>query len=438
MSHSLALPPGRSGLPYIGETVEWARDPLHFAQERYRLYGPIWQTKLIGRSFIVMLGQEANKFILHSHMEHFSSRDGWGDTLYSLIGEGLSLQDGARHRHRRIMLQPAFHQQALGRYFAVMRNLTEQHLEHWMALPSLALFDGFKALAFQIAAQVLLGSGAGAELRALEHHFNAFNAGLFTIPSWNVPWTPFGQAIRARHALERVLLRIIEQRRHTPGDDALGLLLQATDEEGDPLSDHEIIDQVLLLLWAGHDTVTSMLTWVIYELNRHPAVLAELVDEQERVRGGGELRLEHLRQLPALDRVLRETERLHPPAPGGFRGVREPFSWGGYTVPVGWNVMYSIVFTHHQPELFHDPERFDPDRFGASWNEGRSAYSMIGFGGGPRVCIGLAMAQMELRIVSATLLQHATIKVLDNQNLTPVATPTKRPKDRLRVQVRAK
>lgn len=432
------LPPGHPGMPWVGETVAWARDPLRFARERYERYGLTWQTRLIGRPFVVMLGPEANRFILGTHRHLFSSRDGWGDTLYDLIGEGLSLQDGERHRQRRLVLQPAFHGQALQRYFASMQRLTEEHLLRWTKQSKIRLFDAFKALTFAVATEVLLGTSSGAEFHELEEHFDTFNAGLFTPLAWRVPWTPFGRAVRARRALEQTLLRMIERRRLTPGDDALGLLLQATDEEGNLLSNAEIVAQVLLLLWAGHDTVTSLLTWVMLELDRHPAVRAAVMAELDALLGSEPLQLEHLRQMPALDRVLREAERLHPPASGGFRGVRETFSWDGYTVPAGWNVMYSIVWTHHQPDIFRDPERFEPERFAAPRNEGRGAYSLIGFGGGPRVCIGLAMAQMEMRIVVATMLRQARIRVLPDQNHQAVATPTKRPKDRLLAEVRSR
>ncbi len=429
----LPLPPGRRGLPGLGETVAWVRDPLRFAQERAARYGPVWQTHLLGKPTAVLLGPDANRLILGTARDNFSSRDGWGDTLYNLVGEGLSLQDGERHRQRRLTLQPAFHQAALAHYFERMVALSEQHVAAWMAQPSLALFDGFKALTFAIAAEVLLGDVG--ELATLEHHFNTWNAGLFSPLMWDVRWTPFGQAVRARRTLDGLLRAIIARRRTAaPRLDALGALLAATDEAGAPLGEDEIVAQLLLLLWAGHDTVTSLLTWIVYELDRHPAIAAELRAELLAVAPAG-LAPEHLRQLPALDRVLREAERLHPPAAGGFRGVRAPFAWGGYRIPAGWNVMYSIVHTHHDPALFADPARFDPARFAAPRSEGRHAFSMIGFGAGPRVCLGLAMAQMEMRIIVATLLRHAAVAVLPDQDLTAVATPTKRPKDRLLVTV---
>ena len=430
------LPPGQSNLAASREIVAWLRDPLQFFQERHDRYGPIWRTRLLNKPTVVMLGPDANRFVLGTHLQLFSSRDGWGDSLYNLIGEGLSLQDGARHHERRIQLQPAFHQRAVGKYFAAMERLTHAHLEGWFQQGDLALFDGFKSLTFAIICEVLLGVSEGPLYRALEHHFEPFNAGLFSPVMLDVPWLPFGRAIRARAALAVTLRAIIAERRGGPaGDDALGMLLQATDGADAPLSDTEIVSQLLLLLWAGHDTVTSLLTWTIHEIQRQPALLAALRAEQAAVLGNTAFALEHLRQLPLLDRVLREAERRHPPASGGFRGVRETFEWGGYTVPKGWLVMYSIAWTHHQPDLFADPLRFDPARFAAPRNEGRHAYSVIGFGGGPRICIGLALAMMEMRVILSVLLRRAEITVLPSQDFTAIATPTKRPKDKLKVHI---
>src|SRR5581483_4383416 len=142
-----------------------------------------------------------------------------------------------------------------------------------------------------------------------------------------------------------------------------------------------------------------------------------------------------LKQLPLLDRILRETERLHPPAPGGFRAVIEDFDYGGYRIPAGWNVMYSSVFTHHMPELWSEAERFDPDRFAAPRSEGKQPFCLIGFGGGPRVCVGLAFAQMQMRIVMSYLLRHMRFELLPGQRYDPVLVPTRMPRDRLWVRV---
>ena len=436
LSKSLPLPPGARGLPWIGETIAWARDPLGFAQQRYERYGLVWRTHLMGRPCVVLLGPEANRFILGTHLHLFSSRAGWGKPITSLIGDGLSLIDGADHRRHRQMIQPALHGSLISRYFEVMQRITVEHTAAWAQQGRLKLFEGFKHLSFDIAAQLMLGARNQAEAQRFYDQFHVFTGGLFSRPAWKSPWTPYGKAWIAGQALRHTLQAVISERRgRAPGDDMLGLLLQARDEQGLGFSDAELIDELLVLLWAGHDTITSLLTWVMYELLRHPDVLARAYAEQMQLVGNGPLTLDQLKQMPLLDRVLREGERLHPPAPGGFRGVVAPFEYGGYRIPAGWTVMYSIVWTHHMPELWHEPQRFDPDRFAPSRDEGKKPFQLIGFGGGPRVCVGLAFAQMQMRIIVSQLLRHYRFALVPGQSFKPVAVPTKMPKDGLVVTV---
>ncbi len=436
LSNRLPLPPGASGLPWIGETIAWVRDPLRFAQERYARYGPVWRTHLMGRPCVALLGPEANRFILSTHMHLFSSRLGWGEPITSLIGDGLSLIDGAQHRRHRRMIQPALHGAMLNRYFDVMQDVTRRHLDAWTQQERLKLFDGFKHLSFEIAARLMLGARNPDEIDRFARVFHVFTAGLFAPPAWKIPWTPYGRAWRSGRALRRALAAIITDRRARPrNDDILGMLLDAEDEQGARFTDEELIDELLVLLWAGHDTVTSLLTWTILELLRHPGLYARAREEQQRLIGDGDLALSHLKAMPFLERVLREAERMHPPAPGGFRGVLESFEYGGYRVPAGWTVMYSSVFTHHMPEIWRDPARFDPDRFAPPRNEGRP-FALVGFGGGPRVCIGLAFAQMQMRIVISHILRYLRLDLVPEQSFQPLAVPTKMPKDGLLVRMR--
>lgn len=429
------LPPGTRGRPWIGETLEWVRDPLAFAQQRFERYGPVWQTHLLGRPCAVLLGPEANRFILQSHMHLFSSRAGWGKPITSLIGDGLSLIDGPEHRRHRRMIQPAMHGALLARYARTMHDLAAQHAAGWADQGQLRLFDGLKRLSFDIAAALMLRAGGSQATHRLYEEFHAFTRGLFAPPAWLIPGTPYFRAWRAGGQLRHMLRAIITEQRGQPGDDILHLLLEARDEQGHGFSDDELVDELLVLLWAGHDTVTSLLTWTMYEILREPVLLARLRAEQAAV-SDEVARAGRPGAMPLLDRVLREAERLHPPAPGGFRGVVEPFEYGGYIIPAGWTVMYSIVFTHHMPGLWQQPERFDPDRFAAPRDEGHHPFHLIGFGGGPRVCVGLAFAQMQMRIILAHLLREYQIDLAPGQDFTAVPVPTKMPRDGLRVRVR--
>ena len=146
--------------------------------------------------------------------------------------------------------------------------------------------------------------------------------------------------------------------------------------------------------------------------------------------------MEQLGQMPYLEQILSEIERLHPPVGGGFRGVIKPFEFNGFHVPAGWQLVYSILLTHQLPEIYPNPERFDPDRFSPQRQEHKQRpFSLIGFGGGARICIGIAFAKMEMKIVAAHLLRGYQWELLPNQSLDSVLVPTRRPKDRLRVRL---
>lgn len=235
--------------------------------------------------------------------------------------------------------------------------------------------------------------------------------------------------MKARDEILAHLDRVIEQRKEQPTDDALSLLIQAEDENGDRLSSEEIRVQALLLLFAGHETTTSMLTWIALELARHPEVLEKARSEQQGF--DRTITLDQLTRMPYLDQILNEVERLHPPVAGGFRGVIKPFDFAGYHIPEGWMAQYSSLQTHRLPELYPNPEAFEVDR----WKDAKQKpFSLIGFGGGSRICIGLAFAKLEMKLVMARLLRNYRWDLLPNQSLKPVVIPTRRPKDGLRVR----
>ncbi len=428
------LPPGQSGAPLIGEIREWLADPLVFAQERAARYGPIWRTHLLGRPCVVLLEPEGNRFMLASGAQHFSWREGWGRSMLRLMGGGLSLTDGAVHDTRRTLLKPAFSHATLRDHLPAIARLVRDHCAAWAAAGEVVLLERLQSLAFEIAALVICGPMPPYLAHALHRDFARFTAGLFTPLSLPLPGTTYRRAQVAGTRLRRHLCTLIAYRRANPlpgACDALSLLLSPTDQPV-PAAD-SIIAELLLLLWAGHDTVASLLTWACLELARHPAIRDSVRAEAVQVLGAADPGPESLRQLPTLDRVLRECERLHPPAPGGFRGVVAPFEYHGYHVPRGWLAMYSTVYTHAMPELWHDPARFDPDRFAPPREEGKLAYSLVGFGGGPRICIGLALAQMEMRVIVCELVRRYRWEILPEQDTTRVWLPTNQPKSGLRV-----
>lgn len=420
------LPPGSMGLPLIGETLQLIFDPK-FAEKRFHKYGPVFKTRVVGKPAVFMMGADAVEFILASGFDHFTWRDGWPETFKILLGRSLFLQEGEEHRRNRKLIMPAFHGPALARYVTTMETITQKYLQQWQQKGQFIWYDEFKQLTFDIASDIFLGSPPGDQTVRFSQLFTTLTNGLFGLG--------LRRAIAARDEILAHLTEVIQERQRQPTHDALSLLIQARDEEGNQLSQTEIRDQAMLLLFAGHETTTAMLTWVCLELARHPEVLERARAEQRELATQGQLSLEQLGKMPYLEQVLNEIERFHPPIAGGFRGVVKPFEIRGYQIPVGWMAQYSILMTHRDPQVYKDPDRFDPDRFGPDRQESKQKpYSLVGFGGGSRICIGLAFAKLEMKIVLAHLLRDYQWELLPDQNLEPVIVPTRRPKDRLRVK----
>jgi cytochrome P450 len=382
-----------------------------------------------------MVGPEAAEFVLSSHIDHFSWREGWPDNFKQLLGESLFLQDGEEHRQKRRLMMPAFHGQALARYITTMESITQDYLQKWEQKREFTWFEEFKQLTFEIASQLLVGASPGSEVARLSQLFTTLTNGLFALNPLPLPITKYGRAIAARNQLLQHITEVVRQRQQHPTNDVLSLLVQARDEEGNGMSLKELTAQAMLLLFAGHETTTAMLTWLCLELGRHPEVLQRAREEQFSLASEGGMSLEQLGKMQYLEQILNEIERLHPPVGGGFRGVVKPFEFNGFHVPAGWMLSYSIPGTHQLASIYPEPKRFDPDRFSPERQENKQKpFSLIGFGGGPRICLGIAFAKLEMKIVAAQLLRSYQWELLPQQSLDPVAIPMRRPKDGLRVR----
>lgn len=432
----LPLPPGSSGLPLIGETLQFLLDP-NFAHKRHRQYGPIFRTHIAGRPTVVMSGLEANRLILASGFSNFSWREGWPPSFRELLGESLFLQEGEEHQRNRRLMMPAFHGKALENYIDTMAAITDRYCQQWAHQGDLVWFNEFKKLTFSIASTLLLGtdldgrSASGYSIDQLSLWFTELTNGLFAFPlRW--PGSTYSRALGARNRLLDHVAQVIEAKREQPGRDVLGLLMQSEDEEGQRLSLMELQVQAILLLFAGHETTTSLLTSVMMVLAQRQDLWQQLRAEQEAIGLDAPLDVAALKQMLVLDRVIKEAERLYPPVSGGFRGVVAETEFKGYRVPQGWQLLYRIPEAHYDGALFPEPEVFLPDRH----LERGADYSLVTYGGGPRICIGMAFAQMEMKIVTSLLLRSYQWELQPNQNLSMVTIPTLRPRDGLRVKFR--
>jgi cytochrome P450 len=367
-----------------------------------------------------------------------------GDLL-TLIGDGLLTTDGDYHDASRAIMMPAFHRDRIAAAAATMRDEAAQAAEALPAGEITDVYEWARTLAMRIAMRALFGfdpdSGHAAEIAARFESGLGFHAREYPMQMLFGPGTPLAKLRRDRAALELLVGAEIGRRRKrgSDGGDILSALLAATDAEGRSLSDRQVLDHVLTLLFAGHDTATSTLSFLIYELARSPEWEDRLATELREVCGDRDPGAEELFDgLPILTRAVDETLRLYPPAWIGPRRSVRDFEFAGVRAPAGLPCFYSSWVSHRLPEVFPDPHRFDPDRFiperRARWPRG--AY--VPFGMGPRVCIGKRFGYTEVHAVGAALIRRFRFELPGDYELEIHQAPTLSPAGGLPVRLTAR
>lgn len=430
------IPPGSKGLPLLGETLSFLSDQPKYVADRVQRHGRVFYTHLFGKDTIALIGAEGNKFILTEGMKALRWKDGWPPTFAPLLGDVLLMQDGELHRKKRNLLMPAMHLQAVEGYVKVMEERLAENLPKWEKEGSFSWYEKFNRLTFEVSSILFLGMDsrdtAGGD--KLNKQIVNWMAGLMALPI-DLPWTRFGKAKRLRKELLAYVGRAIQERKANPEKDALGLLVGFTDDQGDKLTDEELQSQALFLVSAGFETTSSLLTYMTYALAQNPEVMARAREEQKQLGIEGPLTLESLKKMTYLDQVVTEVERMYAPISFGMRGAEHDCSFGGYDIPAGWRVLFSIDATHHDPEYFPNPEKFDPDRF-AEGNKDRNTFKLVGFGGGPRFCPGMMMARTQAKVYASHLLRGYDWTIDPNQSFKVSFLPARKPKDGMKTHFR--
>jgi cytochrome P450 len=444
----------RNGVPYpAGErtwsmrrTRRFAREPLGLLLECYEQYGPVFTIRVLHGNVVFMLGPEANHYMTVSHASNFTWRESHFRDLIGLLGDGLLTIDGEFHRRSRQIMLPAFHRERIGASIGVMIEETERALEGFRVGGTVDLYMWTRNLALRIAMRALFGlnpeeeparstDAAGLFERALSFYATAYAARFL-----RGPLTPWSRLRSAAGGLDRVIYAEIARRRRTGerGEDVLSLLLDAREEEGEALTDVQVRDEVMTLLFAGHDTTTSTVAFMFYELAHNPEIASRVVAEQGEHLLGGRPTAEQLMggELGELEMVLEETLRIYPPAWIGPRRSVEAFEFQGQRVPGGAYVNYCSWASHHLPDVFPEPERFRPERFSAEERGKIPKGAYIPFGGGSRTCIGMRFGQLEIRTIATLILSRFTLELPEGFELRIRQMPTISPEGGLPMIVR--
>ncbi|MFI5027377.1 MAG: cytochrome P450 [Solirubrobacterales bacterium] len=436
-------PPGPGGNTFT-RTLRMARDPLPILLSAYEEFGPIFTLRLLHTQVVFMLGPEANHYVTVSHPQNFHWRESSFGDLIPLLGDGLLTIDDDYHDRARATMMPAFHREQVAASVEAMIGEAGPAIERLQTGEVIDIYEWMRGLAMRIAMRALLGldpdeAGKGAAAAAHFERALEFYGIDFALRFLRGPGSPWRKMLASREVLDRIVFEEIAQRRRDadPGRmDVLSLLLSVRDEAGAGFSDREVRDQLMTLMFAGHDTSTSTLTFMMYELSRRPDVVERLQEEQDRVLGGATPDIEQLeRVMPYLDMVLDEVLRLYPPAwIGPRRAVRE-FEFNGHTVPEGAYLNYCSWASHRIPEFFPDPEAFVPERFTRERKAAQPRGAYVPFGGGKRICIGKRFGQTEVKLVATMLLQRLRLDLLPGRTMTVRQMPTLSPKGGLKMRV---
>lgn len=387
-------------------------------ERTYRKFGPVSDVGYKPTIRVVYtVGPEANRYILSEHTENFL----WGPAFYLLEptngASGLVMTDGDEHRRLRRLMQPAFGIKRVDARLGIITEEMDAMLDRWTAGSSVDAYEELRRATRRIVIRSLFGEEFSARADEIGEAFEPALAYVGRTPmsriDLDLPFLPYGKAMRSREAIDRIVLDEIARRRASGVDadaspDTLSALLVAADEvegEVEPLTDAEICDQVRSLIGAGYDTTSSSASWIVHALGANPHVFADLRTQVRDTIADRAPTVDDLRSMPLVDAVVRETLRLWPPGVVSGRIAVDDFDLHGFTIPSGSLVMYSPYLTHRLPEVWGDPQVFRPER----WADGEpEPFSFVPFGGGYRKCLGFALATLELQLLTVRLAQRLT------------------------------
>lgn len=445
------LPPGpRDWTLGIWTARQMAANVFAFFRGLQRDYGDIVHLRLGPYHDFVFFHPEQIREVLVAKARHFEKMPRIRQVMGQLDGNGLVTNEGDSWLRQRRLVQPAFHAQRLGGYGAIMVDFSRRLVEQWRTQHAgpftLDIEEAMTELTLKIAARTFFGadvSGKTAELGKAVAIASEFMIGemssLFTLPDW----LPLPSKRRKKWALRyldetvRGFIRAWRQAGRDNGD-LLSMLLLAVDEEDKGgMTDEQVRDEAMTLFMAGHDTTASGLTWIWHALAGHPRIADEVSAELERVVGNRRPAFTDVAQLTFLERVIKETLRVHSPAIGVLtRSAISPVEIGGYHLAKGSLVQLMSFVPHHDPRWFPEPEKFDPGRFAPGRVEALPQFAYFPFGGGPRICIGYTFAMAEMTLVVATLLQELRVKLpSDHQPVELVPRMSLRPKNGLPLEM---
>jgi cytochrome P450 len=415
-------------------------NPLQHAQELNARYGNAVMVKFAGITLVRLYGADAHRLTLVNDGQVFSNKKAWDMVIGRIFPNGLMLRDGDDHRYHRRLMQAGFKSKVMQRYMVEMEPQIRQVVSNW-PLPMkgpLLVFPTFKKMTLDLAASIFLGMDLGDEADKLNKAFETTVAASMPKIPLAIPGTLLWRGIRARKYMCEFFQQQLPAKRAGNGTDMFSILCNATDEDGHQYTDQEVIDHMIFLMMAAHDTTTSTLTSMTYALGQHPEWQKILLDEIESLNVEN-LQYEDLGRMEKTDWVMKEALRMYPPLSTLPKYSVAPFEFEGLKIPAGAIVATFPIHTHYMDAYWTDPCKFDPQRFSEARAEHKNdPYCWVPFSGGAHMCIGLHFAVMQMKLVIFEMLRNYEWTLADNYEMPVQQSPISKPRDDLPVYFKAR
>ncbi|MDY6870825.1 MAG: cytochrome P450 [Actinomycetota bacterium] len=414
--HSLATPPagsglkavpGDAGLPLVGHVLDYIRFGSELGRERYERLGPVSWMGAFGTKMVVIAGPAATQQALTSNAKAFS-QDGWNFLIDRFFHRGLMLMSFDEHRmHRRIM-QEAFTRPRLAGYVGQVAPAVRASVPRWPDDELVRLYPLLKNLTLDIATDVFMGGRGKGDSETINQAFIATVRAASSLVRAPLPGTRYRAGVRGRRVLEQYFARHLPTARAGHGDDLFAALCDARGEDGQQFSDADVINHMIFLMMAAHDTSTITTTAVAYYLAKHPDWQKQVRAESDAL-GDRVPDIDDLEGLGALDLVIKESLRLVAPVPLVMRKTVEDTAIEGYYIPADTLVAITPAVNHFDRDIWRDPDRFDPSRFDAPRREDQAhRFAWLPFGGGAHKCIGMHFGTLEVKAILHEMLRTYT------------------------------
>ena len=430
--------PGEDGWPIVGTTFALLADPIGYGDKMRAKYGNVSRNRGFGRRGVMLAGAEANELVLFDRDKLFSSQQGWGPVLDQLFPRGLMLLDFDHHRMDRRALSVAFKPEPMRHYAGALNRGIGTRVEQWRGQQML-FYPAIKQLTLDLAADSFMGLPLGPEADQINQAFVHMVAASIGVIRKPLPGTAMGRGVAGRKFLVKwftaeTLRRRAEGANEPERQDMFTQFALATREDGSLLPVDQVVDHMIFLMMAAHDTITSSASSLVWLLARHPEWQHNLRAEILAVTGGGgAVAYDDLGKLQLTEMAFKESLRLIPPVPSLPRRALREFTFQGFRIPAGTGVGISPSAVHLMTEYWPDPKKFDPLRFTPEQIAARHKYAWVPFGGGAHMCLGLHFAYMQIKLLMAQILTRYQIELEPGYEPAWQPWPIPKPKDGLKV-----